>query len=56
VWEAEADWNDFHDTTLWPVVTEVLADYGIAVDPSLVHRETVNAIDAWVATATQPVA
>lgn len=56
VWETEAHWNDFHDTTLWPVVTEVLADYGITVDPSLVHRETINAIDAWVATASQPVA
>jgi hypothetical protein len=53
VWDSEDSWRAFHDTTLFPAVSEVLAGQGIEPNEALVTREAVTCVDAWV--APQPV-
>ena len=47
VWETRADWDRFHIDQLQAVVDGVLAEQGITPDPSRVHREEIEVIDAW---------
>lgn len=54
VWESEQAWQTFHDETLWPAISSVLAAHGLRPDPSQVVRETVDVIDAWVQAARVP--
>ena len=48
VWESEQTWQTFHDETLWPAISSVLADQGIRPDPSQAVRDAVDVVDAWV--------
>lgn len=57
VWESEAAWRSFHDDTLMPILTSVMAERGIVPDRSKVTYESVTAVDTWVQIpAQQPVA
>lgn len=53
VWESEQTWQTFHDETLAPALTSVLAAVGVQPDASQVVRETVEVVDAWVQGPTQ---
>lgn len=48
VWQDEAAWNEFRDQHVEPVVTEVLAGFGIAHDHSMVVIEPFDVVDTWV--------
>ena len=52
VWDTEEQYRQFMDETVEPVVTEVLAGYGIPHDHSMVTTEEVDVIDVWL--GTQP--
>jgi hypothetical protein len=52
VWHTEQQYRRFIDDTVEPVVTEVLAGYGIPHDHSLVTTEEIEVIDVWL--GTQP--
>lgn len=47
VWETEAAWSDFRENTLHPIVTEVLAAYGIQQNEDVVVTETIDVVDTW---------
>lgn len=49
VWNTQAEWEQFRDATLLPVVTEVLAGYGIEHTDEGTTFEQIDVIDAWVA-------
>jgi hypothetical protein len=48
VWESEQAWQTFHDETLWPALSSVLAGVGVQPDPTHMVREAVDVIDVWV--------
>lgn len=50
VWETEQAWIEFRDERVEPVVTEVLAGFGIPHDHTLVSSEEVDVVDAWLGT------
>ena len=50
VWESEQPYRAFMDGTVEPIVSEVLAGYGIPHDHSLVTFEEVDVIDVWLGT------
>jgi hypothetical protein len=54
VWETQQAWQTFHDETLWPAVSSVLAARGIQPDPSQAVRDAVDVVDAWVQAARVP--
>ena len=54
VWHTEAQYRRFMDETVEPVVTEVLAGYGIPHDHSMVTTEEVEVIDVWLGTPVTP--
>lgn len=55
VWESQQAWQTFHDETLWPAVSSVLATLGIRPDPSQeAVRQNVEVVDAWVQPARVP--
>jgi hypothetical protein len=51
VWETRQQYRTFMDGTVEPVVTEVLAGYGLPHDHSLVTTEEVEVIDVWQGTS-----
>ncbi len=48
VWDSEADWMAFRDERLSPVVREVLASFGIGVDPAHAERQPIEVTHAWL--------
>ena len=48
VWETEADWARFRDEFVEPVVSEVLASYGLPHDHAIVTSNVVTVIDTWI--------
>jgi len=51
VWRSQAEWERFRVERVDPVVTRVLAGYGIPHDESQTHMEEVDVIDTWIGTA-----
>ena len=49
VWETKQDWEAFRDERVHPVVTEVLAGYGIEHTGDGTTFEEIEVIDAWIA-------
>jgi hypothetical protein len=52
VWQSKADWEAFRDDHLEPVVSTVLAKYGVPHDHSDIRVEELDPIDAWIGAAT----
>ena len=48
VWASREDWDRFRDEQVEPTVSEVLAEYGIPHDHSLVTTTDVTVIDTWL--------
>jgi len=48
VWETAEDWERFRAEVAEPIVGEVLAGHGLAMDPSLVRFEELRPVDVWV--------
>src|SRR3978361_1263111 len=48
VWDTEAAWRRFQDEQVEPAVSEVLAEYGIPHDHSLVSVEEIDVVDTWL--------
>jgi hypothetical protein len=48
VWASQDDWERFRDAQVEPAVGDVLAEYGLPHDHSLVTTTEVTVVDAWL--------
>jgi hypothetical protein len=48
VWDSEAAWTSFRDEKVLLALFELLESRGVPVDPSGVHYDVVQVVDAWL--------